>query len=638
VSWLGAGETRRGFGRSAISVDSEPRTVADAGVVSGASDFMKLRSFLVLLFVAASSGALAQTPSCDFQVNGYVTGYQGAAVVGAQPNGDFIVAWTSEGQDGDGTGIFARRYSSDGAAIGGEFQVNTYTSSIEARPAIAVDSAGGFTIVWDVRKRNGVKHLTFGQRFDPVGTRVGREFRVQPRSVPPRVAQNSNPAVSTRDDGGFVVAWDRSDDLDPGPYTSYSNDLVHARRYDAAGARLGTDFRVSESTEYQRYASVAPLPDGGFVVAWQHRVDYSTPADVVGRRFGSNGDPLGGDVMVNQSTADSIHADVAADGSGNFIVVWQSTEVTPAAHVLARRFSSDGTGAPEFEVSSATEYQVDPRVAARPNGDFAVTWTNGYNIAVRRFDAAGNEVEGEFQVNQAAYGSRLPDVAFQGANRYVVVWQSGDGDGGGVFAHRFGPGLTAGFPLFVEKKGNGKGKVRSSTGRIRCGKSCYACYAPNEPETLTPVPREGSEFVGWGGDDNCGDATLFADEYRICRARFRLKRFVLSVGKDGNGKGRVKSSPLGITCGTDCAEEYDFDTAVALDARAKDGSFFAGWSGDPDCSDGLVRMTVAKTCTARFDLVVATPPPTATPPSTPQPRPTNTPNRPPPTACPQRCF
>jgi hypothetical protein len=289
-------------------------------------------------------------------------------------------------------------------------------------------------------------------------------------------------------------------------------------------------------------------------------------------------------------------------------------------------------------VSGATEAQFEPRVAARPTGDFAVAWTNSFNIDVRRFDSAGNEVESEFQVNQDPSGGRYADLAFQGSDRYVVVWQGADRNGAGVFARRFGPGLTDGFPLYVEKKGNGKGKVTSSSGKIACGKRCYACYAVGDAETLTPVPKEGSEFVGWSGDDNCGDASFTATEFRICRAKFRLQRFALTVAKEGTGKGRVKSSPAGIVCGADCAEDYEFRTAVALDARAKDGSFFVGWSGDPDCSDGLVTMTAAKTCRARFDVVVATPPPTPTSPATPRPRPTSTPNRPPPTPCPQRCF
>ena len=85
----------------------------------------------------------------------------------------------------------------------------------------------------------------------------------------------------------------------------------------------------------------------------------------------------------------------------------------------------------------------------------------------------------------------------------------------------------------------------------------------------------------------------------------------LTVLKSGSGTGLVTSTPAGIACGTDCQEPYVFGTSVTLSAVADVGSTFAGWSGDPDCSDGLVTMTTSLSCTATFtaaalaDLVVS---------------------------------
>ncbi len=48
-----------------------------------------------------------------FPVNVWTTGDQKWSDVAALPSGDFVVTWTSEGQDGSATGVFARRFRFD---------------------------------------------------------------------------------------------------------------------------------------------------------------------------------------------------------------------------------------------------------------------------------------------------------------------------------------------------------------------------------------------------------------------------------------------------------------------------------------------------------------------------------------------
>jgi hypothetical protein len=74
--------------------------------------------------------------------------------------------------------------------------------------------------------------------------------------------------------------------------------------------------------------------------------------------------------------------------------------------------------------------------------------------------------------------------------------------------------------------------------------------------------------------------------------------FTLSVSVSGSGS--VASSPPGISCGSQCSAGFTAGTTVTLTASPESGSHFQGWSGDPDCSDGVVRMDGDRSCHASF--------------------------------------
>ena len=87
----------------------------------------------------------------------------------------------SAGTDSDGFSIQGQRYAADGSELGGEFQVNTYTTDFQRSPAIAVASNGDFVIVWHSTGSSGDDNSSQsiqGQRYDASGARVGDEFQV----------------------------------------------------------------------------------------------------------------------------------------------------------------------------------------------------------------------------------------------------------------------------------------------------------------------------------------------------------------------------------------------------------------------------------------------------------------------------
>ena len=186
---------------------------------------------------------------------------------------------------------------------------------------------------------------------------------------------------------------------------------------------------------------------------------------------------------------------------------------------------------------------------------------------------------------------------------------SGDCDAAGSVTMTADGACTASFTLDVHtltvtKAGTGNGGVTSSPLGIDCGIDCTEVYDFGTVVTLTAAADVGSTFAGWSGDcDAAGSVTMTADG--ACTASFTLDVHTLTVTKAGTGTGTVTSVPLGIDCGIDCAEPYDFGTVVTLTAAADVGSTFAGWSGDCDAA-GSVTMTADRACTASFTLDVHT--------------------------------
>jgi len=82
-----------------------------------------------------------------------------------------------------------------------------------------------------------------------------------------------------------------------------------------------------------------------------------------------------------------------------------------------------------------------------------------------------------------------------------------------------------------------------------------------------------------------------------------ITQYPLTVTKNGTGAGTVTSSPTGISCGTDCSENYTKDASVTLTARANSDSKFSGWSNGctGTSTTCTVTMNAAKTVNAKFD-------------------------------------
>ncbi|MCO6455179.1 MAG: hypothetical protein J5I93_07755, partial [Pirellulaceae bacterium] len=434
-----------------------------------------LRNLALPIFalLAALPSAIQAQPfpldPVEFQVNSYTPGPQYAGDVAIQPNGDFVVVWTSTaapawaGDDSDGWSVHARRFDTHGYPIGGQFQVNTYTTGNQGLPRVATREDGAFLIVWasDVGSTGGAESWSiFGRLFAMDGSPLlTQEIQLNEYTTGEQIL----PDVAARTSGDFVVAWSSRGSFG----TDSDRRSVQARRVDAHGLPVEpAEFQVNVyTTDSQFFPRVAPGFDGGFVVTWTSWGSFGTDQSmysVLARRYSAEGQPLDTpEFQVNTLTGDyQWNSDIASSPSGDFVIVWENW-IDPVGDdhigIRARRFAASGTplDPTDFQINTYTSGgQGPPKVAANSEGDFVVTWpsvgsfgtdTDGDSVQVRRYRADGTAVDSqELQANVFTIGHQIPrSVAAGPDGDFVVTWRSAgsfgdDTDGSSVQARRFG--------------------------------------------------------------------------------------------------------------------------------------------------------------------------------------------------------
>jgi hypothetical protein len=433
----------------------------------------------------------------DTLVNeGHEQGDQRNAGVAMDADGDFIIVWEEYREDEDGNlvgDIWARRYNSVGEPLltdsnhdglvnddddpSGIFRVNTHAEGFQWNPAVAMDEAGNFVIVWATSGQpfsyfNDVHAQIYNYRGEPVGS----EFRVNEVNIPgtnaaPGGSIELNPTVAMDPDGNFVVAWDQLVQQDDGVTL---DTVVVARLFDSLGNPNGTSpntFQVNVGDDnFYRDGEHDPAEPAGGGSAWQR---------------------------------EARNPQAAMDSQGNFIIAWEAYQDNdlddlsgPESYgVYFRRFQPDGTPDPTMAdqdhqanlvmtVADATAPtpannnnlfafgQVNPSVAMDADGDYAVVWNGngavphplgpgsgvtvtGHDVEgvwIRNFHADDGAATPEFvtvqtRVNMTSAGiQQFPSIGMEPDGDKIVVWNGwGVGDTMGIFARRYDePTDTAG--------------------------------------------------------------------------------------------------------------------------------------------------------------------------------------------------
>jgi len=374
----------------------------------------------------------------EFQVNTYTFAEQLDSVVGFFPAGDFVIVWSSDSLDGSAQGIFARRYDSAGSALdGSEFQVNSYTTGPQRYPSVDVDAAGNFVVAWRSAGQDGDYYGVFARRFSSSGAALDAgDIQVNTFTTSAQRA----PSVGVAPSGDFVVAW-QSDGQD-----GDRNGVFARRFSSSGAALDANDFQVNtQTTGNQEYPSVGVGPAGDFVVAWQAYGQDGDSYGVFARRFASSGIALdANEFQVNTYTGKrQTFPSLDVDPAGDFVVSWTSDGQDGSYYgIFARRFASSGAAldTTDFQVNTYTiNNQRLSSTAVGALGDFVVAWMSQgqdgsqYGVFAEQFcaDSDGDGIcdsEDILVTDPLSSGSvdcRTPGMK---ATRPLITWSKGNYD------------------------------------------------------------------------------------------------------------------------------------------------------------------------------------------------------------------
>ena len=303
-------------------------------------------------------------------------------------SGGIIVVW-QDFRNGGHTNLYARRIDASGTPLWAANGVAICTSADEQQyTRIISDGAGGAIISWQ-DNRTGLDNDIYAQRINASGSVRWTANGAQICQV--SYSEQEKPGMVPDGLGGAIIIWQ---DMRGGTYD------IYAQRVDASGAVLWAVNGVPVCTAENDQMNVRAVPDGagGAIVAWE---DWrSGAADLYVQHLnilGVTGWAADG-VRASTSASTKAWADLASDGIGGAVLVWQDLLEGGDHNIAAQRVNAGGVpqwGGNGVTVCAHSGYQHSPCVISDETGGAIIAWEDrrtefAGDIYAQRVGAAGN--------------------------------------------------------------------------------------------------------------------------------------------------------------------------------------------------------------------------------------------------------
>ena len=416
---------------------------------------LRTAGFTAALALAAGARLAAQLVPIgpESAVNATTAGSQFAAGVAGEPGGPYLVVWQSADQDGSGAGVYGRLYDATGTALTGELRLSQTTAGDQISPAVAWSPAGTFLVAWASNGQDGSGFGIYARRLQAsTGALLGNEFPVHVTTAGSQLA----PRVAAQG-SAFYVVW--SGLGAGGDNDIFARGFAAAvEGTGGAGATTG-EVRINAGVSGNQVQPAIAAAGSGLVAAWASEGSDGSGFGVVARRLDGALTPLSADIPVPQNTIyDQSSPAVAGFASGGFAIAWQralqaiGSPIGPQPVIALRRFAGSAgfpaTG-PELQVQGDVSRRHElPALITDGEETLTVAWqehnlaSGDKQVVASRFDAANVPQVIDFPLSSTSAGDQIAPALF-GSSRLVAAWASfgQDGNSFGVFARRFGSPL-----------------------------------------------------------------------------------------------------------------------------------------------------------------------------------------------------
>lgn len=322
----------------------------------------------------------------EFRVNSHLPGCQGEPDVAAAPDGSFTVVWRSDGQDGDGSGIFAQRIAANGTLLGSEIQINATVASEQRAPQVAHDASGNFVVAWESLGQDGDGWSVVARRFDSSGPLSSEAM------IPDSAAGHQrHPDLAFQPTGHAIFIWEGRDGNGSG---------IFLRRFDGSLATAGSAVQASvPATGFQSFPALGIDASGNVIAVWENAQAGAAGTTLQAFRFDRSLTPVGDPFQPDAGApGPASRPAVASAGSGDFLILWESASADqggPGAVVRLFDFLEQPRMSAALVHASHPGRQGRPDIAVNPVGTFVASWTSlgqdgdGSGVLARRYAFLG---------------------------------------------------------------------------------------------------------------------------------------------------------------------------------------------------------------------------------------------------------
>ncbi|MDI2145891.1 hypothetical protein KBJ94_27995 [Pseudomonas sp. ITA] len=259
---------------------------------------------------------------------------------------------------------------------------------------------GGWVVTWNSQGQAGSGSGVYLQRFDANGMPVGAETQVNTT----KLDNPSTSRVTTLANGGWVVTW--------------TGLQVYLQCFDTHGAKVGSEISVGPANGVDNWSSVAALPGGGWIIAFQDNSSPNTPL-VKQQQYTATGTPVGG--IISVTTRFGVLPAITALSGGGWVVGWAALE-TGNFSIHTQAYNADGSKRGlETQCSALSTVMA---LSGLSDGGWLVVWLRDSVIYQQRYDANGLAKGSQSQVNTTTSDPNYPAVCGLTGGGWVVTWQN----------------------------------------------------------------------------------------------------------------------------------------------------------------------------------------------------------------------